>query len=86
MASEGRAKIDGILYDILRQKLYCPSEGPWIGYALLTWASMCEPGQGAVMGHTLSQGSLHLPHPHCKHLLPRGTSHLTVWVDLLLVT
>ena len=59
---------------------------PGLAHAPLAWASVSEPGDGAVMGHTRSQGSLCLPHPHFKHLLPRGTSHLTVWVDLLLVT
>ena len=58
---------------------------PGLAHAPLAWTSVSEAGEGAVMGHALSQGSLCLPHPHLKHLLPQGTSLLAVWVDLLLV-
>ena len=36
---------------------------PGLAHAPLAWASVSEPGDGAVMGHTRSQGSLCLPHP-----------------------
>ena len=78
--------IEGILCDSLRKKLTCPLESQELAHAPPPGASVSEPGEGTILGDTLSQGSLCLPHHHSEHLLPQGTSLLTVWVDLLWVT